>query len=65
MMFLLSKTLDKFYFVYIIVIYNVIPIKTVKGIRHNRFKLQRVGVWCEPMFTIVCIAHPRVACLIM
>ena len=26
---------------------------------------QRVGVWCEPIIAIVCIAHPGVACLIM
>ena len=49
----------------IIVVYNTIPIKTVKGIRHNGLNFQRVGVWCEPMITIVCIAHPGVACPIM
>ena len=30
------KRLDKFYVVNIIVVYNMIPIKAVKGIRHNR-----------------------------
>ena len=61
----MNYILDKFLYVNIIVIYNVIPIKTVKGIRHSMLYFQRVGVWCEPIIAIVCIAHPGVVCLIM
>lgn len=40
---------------------NRLSLKTVTGNKTLGINAKRIGGWCEPMFSLLCITHPRVA----